>query len=57
MTEIHLVRHGRAAAGWDRWTARARRLESRFGALFSVHGQLLAWRAELGLLPSFESLP
>jgi hypothetical protein len=40
-----------AAAGWDRWTARVRRLESRFGGLFSVHGQLLAWRAELGLAP------
>ncbi len=40
-----------AAAGWDRWTARVRRLESRFGALFSVHGQLLAWRAELELSP------
>ncbi|MCB9913571.1 MAG: glycosyltransferase [Planctomycetes bacterium] len=40
-----------AAQGWDRWTARVRRLESRCGALFSVHGQLLAWRAELGLAP------
>jgi glycosyltransferase involved in cell wall biosynthesis len=37
---------------WDRWTARARRLESRFGVLFSVHGQLLAWRAGLGLVPT-----
>ncbi|MBK7641573.1 MAG: glycosyltransferase [Planctomycetes bacterium] len=37
---------------YDRWTARVRRLESRFGALFSVHGQLLAWRTGLGLVPT-----
>jgi len=42
---------GPAAAGWDRWTARARRLESRVGRLFSVHGQWLAWRAALDLRP------
>ena len=42
---------GDASAGWDRWTARVRQLESRLGALYSVHGQLLAWRARLGLLP------
>lgn len=41
----------RADSGFDRWTARARALESRFGALFSVHGQLLAWRADLALVP------
>jgi hypothetical protein len=41
-----------AAAPWDRWTARARRLESRAGLVFSVHGQLLAWRADLGLAPT-----
>lgn len=42
----------RPAAGlYDRLTARVRRLESRLGRLFSVHGQLLAWRAELGLEP------
>lgn len=40
-----------ASAPFDRWTARVRRLESRRGSLFSVHGQLLAWRAELGLAP------
>jgi glycosyltransferase involved in cell wall biosynthesis len=40
-----------ASAPFDRWTARVRRLESRWGRLFSVHGQLLAWRAELGLAP------
>lgn len=40
-----------ASAPFDRWTARVRRLESRFGCLFSVHGQLLAWRAELALAP------
>jgi hypothetical protein len=41
-----------APSGWDRLTARARRWESRRGLLFSVHGQLLAWRAELGLVPT-----
>lgn len=38
-----------AADAFDRWTARVRRFESRSGRLFSVHGQLLAWRADLGL--------
>jgi glycosyltransferase involved in cell wall biosynthesis len=37
---------------YDRWTALARRCESRIGRLFSVHGQLLAWRASLELAPS-----
>jgi cellulose synthase/poly-beta-1,6-N-acetylglucosamine synthase-like glycosyltransferase len=37
---------------YDRWTARVRALESRAGLLFSVHGQLLAWRAELGISPA-----
>lgn len=36
---------------YDGITAWIRRLESRAGALFSVHGQLLAWRAALGLAP------
>lgn len=36
---------------WDRWTARVRALESRCGRLFSVHGQLLCWRAAPGLVP------
>jgi glycosyltransferase involved in cell wall biosynthesis len=40
-----------ASEPFDRWTARVRRLESLFGMLFSVHGQLLAWRAELRLRP------
>lgn len=40
----------RADGRYDRWTAWVRRLESRSGRLFSVHGQLLAWRASLGLL-------
>ncbi|MFN0007334.1 MAG: glycosyltransferase family 2 protein [Planctomycetota bacterium] len=40
-----------ASEPFDRWTARVRRLESRSGRLFSVHGQLLAWRASLGLRP------
>jgi hypothetical protein len=41
-----------AAGLYDRWTALVRRLESRRGRLFSVHGQLLAWRASLGLAPT-----
>ena len=45
-------RFTRGATAYDRWTARVRALESRFGALFSVHGQLLAWRASLGLVPT-----
>jgi len=36
---------------YDRWTARVRRFESRWGRLFSLHGQLCAWRAGLGLEP------
>ena len=42
-----------AAAGlYDRLTARVRQLESRAGLLFSVHGELLAWRAALPLEPT-----
>jgi hypothetical protein len=41
-----------ASGAYDRWTARVRRLESRFGRLFNAHGQLLAWRAGLGLAPT-----
>jgi hypothetical protein len=41
-----------AAEPYDRWTAQVRRRESRKGRLFSVHGQLLAWRASLGLAPT-----
>lgn len=37
---------------YDHWTARVRQWESRSGKLFSVHGQLLAWRAELNLKPT-----
>jgi len=36
---------------YDVWTRSVRRRESRGGRLFSVHGQLLAWRPELGLTP------
>jgi len=36
---------------YDTWTRSVRRRESRAGRLFSVHGQLLAWRLELGLTP------
>jgi len=36
---------------YDRWTACVRRFESRWGRLFSLHGQLCAWRAGLGLEP------
>lgn len=41
-----------AGEAWDLVTARVRRLESRAGKLFSVHGQWLAWRADLGLAPA-----
>ena len=37
---------------FDRVTAKVRAWESRRGRVFSVHGQLLAWRAELGLRPT-----
>lgn len=37
---------------YDRCTALVRGWESRHGMLFSVHGQLLVWRAELGLQPT-----
>lgn len=43
---------GVASAAWDRLTAGVRLVESLFGRLFSVHGQLLAWRASLALRPS-----
>jgi hypothetical protein len=43
----------RPAGGLYDWvTARVRSFESRAGMLFSVHGQLLAWRAGLGLAPT-----
>lgn len=42
-----------AAGAFDRWTAVVRRIESRAGVLFSVHGQLAAWRTGLGLAPAF----
>ena len=47
---------GRAAVPapgrYDRWTAVVRARESLRGMLFSVHGQLLAWRADLALRPT-----
>ena len=36
---------------YDRLTARVRAFESRGGRVFSVHGQLLAWRGSAPLLP------
>jgi len=42
----------RAAGLFDRATAFVRAFESSLGRLFSVHGQLLAWRASLGLVPT-----
>ncbi len=36
---------------YDSWTRAVRRMESRSGRLFSVHGQLLAWRLVLRLSP------
>lgn len=41
-----------AAGLYDRASAWIRRLESRFGRVFSVHGQLLAWRPAPGLEPT-----
>lgn len=41
-----------AGGRYDRWTSAVRALESRLGRLFSVHGQLLAWRADLALRPT-----
>jgi glycosyltransferase involved in cell wall biosynthesis len=41
----------RGAGPYDRAFGLVRRLESRAGALLSVHGQLLAWRASLELAP------
>jgi len=44
--------HPRRADGlFDRFTALVRAFESRSGRLFSVHGQLLAWRSGLGIEP------
>lgn len=37
---------------YDALTAVVRRVESSAGAVFSVHGQLMAWRASLGLRPT-----
>jgi len=42
----------RADEAWDRATALVRGLESRWGKLFSVHGQWLAWRVDLALAPA-----
>jgi len=41
-----------ASDGFDRASAAVRAWESRRGRLFSVHGQLLAWRERLGLCPT-----
>jgi hypothetical protein len=40
------------AGVYDRVTAWVRGLESRAGRLFSVHGQLLAWRTDLAIAPT-----
>ena len=37
---------------YDWAAAQVRRLESRFGLVFSVHGQLMAWRERLALVPT-----
>ena len=37
---------------YDRATAWIRRFESALGALFSVHGQLMAWRSSLAIEPT-----
>ena len=44
--------HSPAMGLYDRVTAWVRSVESRGGRLVSVHGQLLAWRADLGLAPT-----
>jgi len=41
-----------AGGRYDRITAAVRRLESRAGRLFSVHGQLAVWRRALDLAPT-----
>ena len=41
-----------APGRYDLWTAKVRAWESRTGRLFSVHGQLLAWRTGLGIEPT-----
>lgn len=41
-----------ACEAWDRVTRSIRRIESHWGKLFSVHGQWLAWRADLQLSPA-----
>jgi hypothetical protein len=41
-----------APDAYDRLTAVVRGIESRRGRLFSVHGQCLCWRAELGIRPT-----
>lgn len=41
-----------APGTYDLWTAVVRARESRAGRLFSVHGQLLAWRTGLGVVPT-----
>ena len=46
------VRFKKANTLYDVGTAWVRALESRFGLVFSVHGQLLAWRRELELAPT-----
>lgn len=43
-----------AGTFYDRCTSWVRAAESWSGQVFSVHGQLLAWRADLGLVPSLE---
>lgn len=48
--EVQLERRSDA---YDCWTGRWRAVESRFGSLFSVHGQLLVWRRGLQLKPSY----
>lgn len=42
----------RRTSFYDALTAAVRRVESSAGAVFSVHGQLMAWRASLALRPT-----
>lgn len=46
------LRAANRSSVYDRATAWVRRLESALGAVFSVHGQLMAWRRSLAIEPT-----
>jgi len=49
---LDVNRLGSAAEPYDRLSSAVRAFESRSGRCFSVHGQFLMWRSELGLAPT-----